>query len=174
MDWGNLPFHLQLLVFESAQEVLSSEADSAWSFPLRLLSYTPAAWVLLCFFYLASTMAYTAARSKRIKLPAAGDAECSGLLQRLRQLVGVFEVFIREEDILEVELDAEGTDEVLSSVDLEALLPPQPIALRLLPLVEALGWLGWSAWLAFPAAGSKGKVLELLLLPVLTSISWVR
>lgn len=174
MDWGNLPFSLQLLVFDSTQQVLSSPADPPSSFPFLILSYTPATWVLLCSFYLVGTTAYCVGQSKRIRLPADGDTECSGALQRIRHFAAIFEVFVREQDILEVELESEDGEEVLSTVDLEALLPPQPITLRLLPLAEALGWITWSVWLAFLAASTRSQSsCSVLLLSGVSSLSWV-
>ncbi|GJN90292.1 hypothetical protein Rhopal_003300-T1 [Rhodotorula paludigena] len=144
----------QLALLSGASASSSSFATPASSnFPLWL-AWVPPLWALL----LVVLYAWRAFRRrylpKRIRLP---EADEDG---RPRQKP-LFAVFVEDEDILAA-ADVECNDIETTGAMREAVLPPTPLAVVLIPLVETLGWLAVTIFSFTRPTGSHGDLLRLL------------
>ncbi|GAA5998451.1 uncharacterized protein JCM10292_002702 [Rhodotorula paludigena] len=132
----------------------SSFATPAYSNFSLSLSWVPPLWALV----LVTLYAWRAFRlrylPKRIRLP---ETDEDG---RPRQKP-LFAVFVEDEDILAA-ADVECNDIETTGAMREAVLPPTPLAVVLIPLVETLGWLAVTIFSFMRPTGSNGDLLRLL------------
>lgn len=144
----------QLALLPEASTPSSSFATPASSnFPLWL-AWVPPLWALLLVILYAWRAFRRRCLPKRIRLP---EADQDG---RPRQK-SLFAVFVEDEDILAA-ADGECNDIETTGAMREAVLPPTPLAVFLIPLVETLGWLAVTIFSFTRPTSSNGDLLRLL------------
>ncbi|BGP41473.1 hypothetical protein JCM10449v2_005460 [Rhodotorula kratochvilovae] len=143
---GDSPF----LASEAA--VSSVIPTSTW---IRLFPALPALWALLLLLFDLGGRVHRRLRPGRIQLDEDTDKD--------RVHRPLFAVFVQDEDILACpEFSEDGrVDDGLADAGAGAVLPPPPLALTVIPLVEAVGW---TATFVIIAVQRRGSVTDYLLL----------
>uniref|UniRef100_A0A0K3C7N0 BY PROTMAP: gi/647394901/emb/CDR36136.1/ RHTO0S01e15060g1_1 [Rhodosporidium toruloides] n=1 Tax=Rhodotorula toruloides TaxID=5286 RepID=A0A0K3C7N0_RHOTO len=120
----------------AAQLALASQLPTPFSSStlIRLFPWVPLAWAALLFLIQVAKRLKKRYKPKRVRL---NEEEESGPRQK-----PLFAVWVEDEDILEAEGVGQSSAEDVEILEAttEAVLPPPPVAVALIPLLEVIGW----------------------------------
>lgn len=149
----------------AAQLALASQLSTPFSSStlIRLFPWVPLAWAALLFLVQVAKRLKKRYRPKRIRLD-----EDEGYGPRQKPL---FAVWVEDEDILEAEGVGQSSVEDVEILEAttEAVLPPPPVMVALVPLLEVIGW----ATILLAAAVRRSSPKQELLQLVAHGVAWV-
>ncbi|CDR36136.1 RHTO0S01e15060g1_1 [Rhodotorula toruloides] len=148
----------------AAQLALASQLSTPFSSStlIRLFPWVPLAWAALLFLVQVAKRLKKRYRPKRIRLD-----EDEGYGPRQKPL---FAVWVEDEDILEAEGVGQSSVEDVEILEAttEAVLPPPPVMVALVPLLEVIGW----ATILLAAAVRRSSPKQELLQLVAHGVAW--